>query len=78
MAHNNTVLLQILKLVCRHELETLAKSHHQGQKLRKMSRWSQFIAMATAQLSGRTSLRDVILKATWQHNETSTNELNPS
>lgn len=59
MAHNHTVLSQILKLVCRHEFQTLAQSHHEGQKLRKMSRWSQFVAMAVAQLSGRASLRDI-------------------
>ncbi|WP_332108534.1 DUF4372 domain-containing protein, partial [Zhongshania sp. BJYM1] len=40
MAHHNTVFSQLLKLVSRHEFETLAKQHHEGQKLRKMSRWS--------------------------------------
>ena len=59
MAHNNTVLSQILKLVCRHEFESLAKTHHYGQKLRKMSRWAQFVALSMAQLSGRSSLRDI-------------------
>jgi putative transposase len=59
LAHNNTVLSQILKLVCRHEFESLAKTHHRGQKLRKMSRWSQFVALCMAQLSGRSSLRDI-------------------
>ena len=60
LAHNNTVLSQILKLVCRHEFESLAKSHHSGQKLRKTSRWAQFVSLAIAQLSGRTSLRDIV------------------
>ena len=59
LAHNNTVLSQILKLVCRHEFESLAKSHHRGQKLRKISRWAQFVALSMAQLSGRSSLRDI-------------------
>ncbi len=59
MAHRNTVFAQLLKLVCRHEFETLAKRHHQGRALRKTSRWSQFIALALGQLSGRMSLRDV-------------------
>ena len=58
--HNHTVLSQILKLVCRHEFESLAQSHHAGQKLRKMTRWAQFVSMAMAQLSGRTSLRDIV------------------
>jgi putative transposase len=50
----------MLKLIPRHEFETLAKEHHQGQKLRKMSRWSQFIALSLGQLAGRASLRDII------------------
>lgn len=60
MAHNNTVLSQILKLVDRHEFQELANQHHQGRQLRKMTRWAQFIAMSLAQLSGRSSLRDVV------------------
>lgn len=60
MSHNNTVFAQLLRFMPRHEFETLAKEHHVGQRLRKISRWSQFVAMATAQLSGRQSLRDVV------------------
>ena len=51
---------QILKLVPRHEFESLARTHHQGRKLRKMTRWSQFVSLGLAQLAGRTSLRDVV------------------
>jgi putative transposase len=36
---------QILKLVTRHEVESLARTHHQGRKLRKMTRWSQFVSL---------------------------------
>lgn len=60
MAHNNTVFAQLLKLIPRHEFETLANRHHEGQKLRKMSRWSQFIALSLGQLAGRASLRDIV------------------
>ena len=60
MAHHNTVFAQLIKLVSRHEFEALAKTHHEGQRLRRMTRWDQFIALATAQLAGRTSLRDVV------------------
>ena len=60
MAHNNTVLAQFLKLVPRHEFERDARRHHQGRKLRKMTRWGQFVAMAMGQLSGRCSLRDIV------------------
>ena len=60
MAHNNTLLSQILKLIPRHEFERLAKQHHSGRAFRKASRWSQFVTMTVAQLSGRNSLRDTV------------------
>jgi putative transposase len=66
LAHNNTVFAQLLKLVPRHEFEALVNQHHTGRKLRKMTRWSQFLAMATAQLSSRSSLRDVVSNLTAQ------------
>ena len=50
MAHHNTVFAQMLKLIPRHEFESLANQHHAGRRLRKMTRWTQFVAMATAQL----------------------------
>jgi putative transposase len=34
--------------------------HHQGRKLRKMTRWSQFVSLGLAQLAGRASLSDVV------------------
>lgn len=60
MAHYNTVFSQLLKLIPRHEFETLAKQHHSGRSFRKASRWSQFVTMAMGQLSGRKSLRDMV------------------
>ena len=60
MAHNSTVLGELLKLVPRHEFEREARRHHRGRRLRSMSRWIQFVAMATAQLAGRCSLRDIV------------------
>ena len=66
MAYHNTVFAQMLKFIPRHEFESLANQHHCGRKLRKMTRWTQFVAMATAQLSGRHSLRDVVSNLTAQ------------
>ena len=60
MAHNNTVFSQLLKLISRHEFEALAKQHHSGRSFRTASRWSQFVIMMMAQLSGRNSLRDIV------------------
>ena len=66
MAHRNTVFAQLLKLVPRHQFEKLAQEHHVGRKFRKTSRWSQFVALAMGQLSGRHSLRDVVANASAQ------------
>jgi len=60
MSHNNTVFSQLLKLIPRHEFESLAKQHHSGRSFRTATRWSQFVTMAMAQLSGRDSLRDIV------------------
>ena len=60
MAHCNTILSQILKLVPRHEFETLAKQHHSGRSFRTASRWSQFVVLMMAQMTGRNSLRDIV------------------
>ena len=60
MSHYNTVFSQLLKLIPRHEFETLAKEHHAGRSFRSASRWSQFVTMAMGQLSGRNSLRDIV------------------
>jgi len=60
LSHRSTVFAQLLKFVPRHQFETLAKAHHRGRKFRKTSRWSQFVALATGQLAGRRSLRDIV------------------
>ena len=60
MAHNSTIFGQLLKLVPRHEFERLAAEHKSGRMARKMTRWSQFVAMGMAQLAGRASLRDIV------------------
>ncbi len=48
MAHHSTVLGQLLRMVSRHEFDQDARRHHKGMRLRSMSRWSQFVAMAMA------------------------------
>ena len=60
MGHSSTVFGQFLKLIPRHEFDALAEAHHAGAPLRRMTRFSQFVALATAHLAGRHSLRDVV------------------
>jgi hypothetical protein len=61
MAHNTTVLGQMLQLLPRHVFEHQVETHSwQGPKPRKLSYWSQLVAMLYAQLSGKKSLRDLV------------------
>ena len=60
MAHCNTILAQILNIVPRHEFESLVNRYHSGRAFRTASRWSQFTCLVIAQLTGRSSLRDIV------------------
>jgi len=60
MAHSNTVLHQMLKLIDRHDFQELENGPFRPQRqYRKLSRWGQFTAMLFAQVTGRASLRDI-------------------
>lgn len=59
MAHSNTVLSQMLKMIPRHEFEKLANDVDGKVRSSAMSRWSQFVALSVGQLNGRQSLRDI-------------------
>lgn len=60
MAHNNTVLAQLLKLIDRHDFQTLENGQFRPRrKYRTLSRWGQFTTMMFAQITGRASLRDI-------------------
>ena len=56
MSHHNAIFSQILRLLPRHEFSMLEDKHDGQRRSDAMNRWTQFIAMATAQLTGRSSL----------------------
>jgi len=66
MAYHTTVLRQIIDIFPRHEFESIAKDHHRGQKFRSFNRWSQFLTLFIGQLSGRKSLRDLVMNISAQ------------
>ena len=49
----------MLKLIPRHEFEYLSAQHDGKRRMGALSRWSQFVAMFTCQISGLSSLRDI-------------------
>ena len=59
MKNYTTILRQLTAIFPRHDFEYLANLHHNGQKFRSYNRWSQFLAMMIAQISGLKSLRDI-------------------
>ena len=60
MAHSNTILAQLLKLIDRHDFQKLEKGQFRSQrKYRTLTRWGQFTTMMFAQITGRASLRDI-------------------
>ena len=69
MSHHNTVISQLLKLVPRHEFQMLSEQHDIKRRSGALSRWSQFVAMFTCQVSGLLSLRDIesTLQSQQQH-----------
>ena len=66
MAYHTTILRQIIDLFPRHEFESIAKDYHRGQKFRSFNRWSQFLILFIGQVSGRRSLRDLVINITAQ------------
>ena len=58
MAHCNTILSQMLKIVPRHVFGSLDKAHGPGRAARKFSRWDQFVHIMAIQLTDRSSRRD--------------------
>lgn len=59
MSHHNTILSQMLKLIPRHEFDSLSQQYDNKRRVGALSRWSQFVAMFTCQVSGLSSLRDI-------------------
>jgi len=61
MGHINTVLGQMLQLLPRYVFEHQVETHSwRGPSPRKLSYWSQLVAMLYAQLSAKKSLRDLV------------------
>ena len=59
MAHNNTILGQMLKMFARHEFEKAVSETGTEYHSRGFSSWNHFVAMLFGQLAGQDSLRGI-------------------
>ena len=59
MAHNNTLLGQMLKMFARHEFEKAVSETGTEYHARGFSSWNHFVAMLFGQLAGQDSLRGI-------------------
>jgi len=59
MAHHNTVLSQLLRLIPRHEFDALGRQYDGKRRSDALPRWSQFVALAMGHIGERKSLRDI-------------------
>jgi IS4 transposase len=60
MPHHNTVFRAILKLVPWHRFEALVEEHDADARVRRLSTKGQFVALLYGQLSGASSLREIV------------------
>lgn len=60
MPHHNTVFRDILKFVPWHRFEALVDEHEADVRVRRLSTKGQFLALLYGQLSGASSLREIV------------------
>jgi hypothetical protein len=58
VAHNNTILSQLLSLIPRHVFTQAEREHPTTRKTRTFSRWNQFVCLSFIHLAARHSMRD--------------------
>src|SRR4030042_1859531 len=59
MSHYNTIMYQLQTLIPRHSFETLVNSHFGDRYVKNFTCWNQFTVMLYAQVSGKSSLREI-------------------
>ena len=59
MAHSNTLIHELLKLIPRHQFDTIVKNHGGDRYVKRFDCWQQLITLLYAQAANKTSLRDI-------------------
>ncbi len=61
MTHSNTIFIQLLHLLDRHDFRRIERNGFQPKrKYRTLNRWDQFVVMMFAQITGRCSFLDIV------------------
>ncbi len=60
MPHHNTVFREVLKLMAWPRFEALVEEHAADARVRRLSTKGQFLALLYGQLSGASSLREIV------------------
>lgn len=68
MKHHNSVFQQLLKVIPRHQFQKVVDRHNGDHRMRKLSCWTQLVAMMFVQLAGRVSIRDLVENFNACHN----------
>ncbi|MGI9278138.1 MAG: IS4 family transposase [Endozoicomonas sp.] len=68
MKHNNNVFQQLLKAIPRHPFQKVVDRHNGDHRARKLSCWTQLVAMIFVPLTSRISIRDLVENFNANHN----------
>ncbi len=77
MAYHDTILRQLIDIFPRHKFESIAIDYHRGKKFRSFNPWSQFLILFIGQISGRKSLRDLVMNISTQYGKLDHLEIRP-
>ena len=61
MKYHNTIFRQLLTFIPRNRFQDTVDRHNGDHRIRTLSCWDQFVTLLFGQLSGRISLRDLVL-----------------
>lgn len=59
MAHSNTLISELLKLLPRHDFETIVKNHNGDRYVKRFNCWNQLVTLLYAQAADKKSLREI-------------------
>jgi hypothetical protein len=59
MAYSNTLIHELLKLIPRHQFETIVKNHRGDRYVKRFTCWNQLTTLLYAQAADKASLREI-------------------